>query len=96
MASKNSPTDIWTVVDIAFNGWNVVSSHQSQQDANAIDATMGWRGEGTPRAWPLHQLPNRWGAHAGETLHRTANRGRGCRSRSQSPPSAARRHCGVG
>ena len=33
MTSKNSPTDIWTVVDIAFNGWNVVSSHQSQQDA---------------------------------------------------------------
>ena len=35
MASKNAPIDIWAVVDIAFNGWNVVSSHQSQQDAEA-------------------------------------------------------------
>ena len=33
MASKNAPIDTWMVVDIAFNGWNVVSSHQSQQDA---------------------------------------------------------------
>ena len=33
MASKNAPFDTWMVVDIAFNGWNVVSSHQSQQDA---------------------------------------------------------------
>ena len=35
MASKNAPIDTWMVVDIAFNGWNVVSSHQSQQDAEA-------------------------------------------------------------
>jgi hypothetical protein len=35
MASKYSPTDTWTVVDIAFNGWNVVSSHQWQHEAEA-------------------------------------------------------------
>ena len=35
MASKNAPIDTWMVVDIAFNGWNVVSSHRSQQDAEA-------------------------------------------------------------
>ena len=35
MTSKYSPTDIWTVVDIAFNGWNVVSSHRWQHEAEA-------------------------------------------------------------
>jgi hypothetical protein len=35
MVSKNSPTDIRTVVDIAFNRWNVVSSHQWQHEAEA-------------------------------------------------------------
>jgi hypothetical protein len=35
MTPKSSPTDIWTVVDIAFNGWNVVSAHQWQHEAEA-------------------------------------------------------------
>ena len=27
------PLDTWMVVDVAFNEWNVVSSHASQYDA---------------------------------------------------------------
>ena len=48
MASKNAPFDTWMVVDIAFNGWNVVSSHQSQQDA---EAERDRRNDGLARRW---------------------------------------------
>ena len=33
MTLKNVPIDTWMVVDVAFNGWNVVSTHASQHDA---------------------------------------------------------------
>ena len=33
MTSKNVPIDRWMVVDVAFNGWSVVSTHASQKDA---------------------------------------------------------------
>ena len=33
MTLKKLPIDTWMVVDVAFNGWNVVSSRASQHDA---------------------------------------------------------------
>jgi hypothetical protein len=33
MTGRKMPLGTWMVVDIAFNGWNVVSSHASQHDA---------------------------------------------------------------
>jgi hypothetical protein len=33
MRMKNLPTNTWMVVDVAYNSWNVVSTHGSQGDA---------------------------------------------------------------
>jgi hypothetical protein len=33
MELKKMPTNVWMVVDVAYNGWNVVSTHGSQRDA---------------------------------------------------------------
>jgi hypothetical protein len=33
MTSKNVPLDTWMVVDIAYNRWNVVSTHASRNEA---------------------------------------------------------------
>ena len=35
MALKKVPTNTWMVVDVAFNGWHVVSTHSSQRNAEA-------------------------------------------------------------
>ena len=35
MASKKLPLDTWMVVDVAYNGWNVVSAHACRHDAEA-------------------------------------------------------------
>jgi hypothetical protein len=32
-AAMKVPTNVWMVVDVANNGWNVVSTHDSQRDA---------------------------------------------------------------
>ena len=29
------PTNVWMVVDVAYNGWTVVSTHDSQRDAES-------------------------------------------------------------
>jgi hypothetical protein len=46
MTFKNVPIDTWMVVDVAFNGWNVVSTHASQNDAERERDT---RNEGLAR-----------------------------------------------
>ena len=33
MAMRKMPTNTWMVVDVAYNGWNVVSTHASQDEA---------------------------------------------------------------
>src|SRR6476620_11087394 len=71
-------------------------SRSKTRKPNAIDATMGWQGDGTARACTVRWLAKGWAAHAGEDHIVMLNTGRGRRSRSQSPPSAALRHCGVG
>ena len=35
MALKKVPTNTWMVVDVAFNGWHVVSTHSSRRNAEA-------------------------------------------------------------
>ena len=30
---RKLPTNTWMVVDVAYNGWNVVSTHASQDEA---------------------------------------------------------------
>jgi len=46
MTLKNMPTDPWMVVDVANNGWNVISTHASQNDAERERDT---RNEGLAR-----------------------------------------------
>jgi len=46
MTLKNVPIDTWMVVDVAFNRWNVVSTHASQNDAERERDT---RNEGLAR-----------------------------------------------
>lgn len=33
MGMKQVATSVWMVVDVAYNGWTVVSTHDSQRDA---------------------------------------------------------------
>lgn len=33
MGLKKVPTNVWMVVDVAYNGWTVVSTHDCQRDA---------------------------------------------------------------
>jgi hypothetical protein len=33
MGTSKVPTNVWMVVDVANNGWTVVSTHDSQRDA---------------------------------------------------------------
>ena len=33
MGMKQMATSVWIVVDVAYNGWNVVSTHDLQRDA---------------------------------------------------------------
>jgi hypothetical protein len=33
MGIEQITTSVWMVVDVAYNGWNVVSTHGSQRDA---------------------------------------------------------------
>jgi hypothetical protein len=44
MTLKSVPIDTWMVVDVAFNGWTVVSTHASQNDADRERDTRnkGW------------------------------------------------------
>jgi hypothetical protein len=46
MTLKSMPIDTWMVVDVAFKGWNVVSTHASQNDAERERDT---RNEGLAR-----------------------------------------------
>lgn len=46
MTLKSVPIDTWMVVDVAFNGWNVVSTHESQ---NAAERERDTRNEGLAR-----------------------------------------------
>jgi hypothetical protein len=46
MTLKNVPIDTWMVVDVAFNRWNVISTHASQSDAERERDT---RNEGLTR-----------------------------------------------
>jgi hypothetical protein len=46
MTLKNVPIDTWMVVDVAFNRWNVVSTHTSQ---NAAEQERDIRNEGLAR-----------------------------------------------
>jgi hypothetical protein len=46
MTLKSVPIDTWMVVDVAFKGWNVVSTHASQNDAERERDT---RNEGLAR-----------------------------------------------
>jgi hypothetical protein len=46
MTLKNVPIDIWMVVDVTFNRWNVVSTHASQ---NAAERERDTRNEGLSR-----------------------------------------------
>ena len=70
MTLKNVPIDTWMVVDVAFNGWNVVSTHASQNDAerNGTRAMRVWNDDGTVPAWHWNRLPSAWVVRAAETL----------------------------
>ena len=46
MTSRNVPIDRWMVVDVAFNRWNVVSTHASQ---NTAERERDTRNEGLAR-----------------------------------------------
>jgi hypothetical protein len=35
MQFKKMPANVWMVVDVAYNGWTVVSTHGSQNDAES-------------------------------------------------------------
>jgi hypothetical protein len=35
MELNKIPTNVWMVVDVAYNGWTVVSTHDCQGDAEA-------------------------------------------------------------
>jgi len=46
MTMKNMPIDTWMVVDVAYNRWDVVSTHASKNEAERERDT---RNEGLPR-----------------------------------------------
>jgi hypothetical protein len=76
MELKKMPTNVWMVVDIAYNAWNVVSTHGSQRDA---ETERDRRNKGSGKA-------------ALQRLHRTQadRRGRPTLPRLKSAGSAAR------
>ena len=70
MTLKYVPIDTWMVVDVADNGWNVISTHASQNDAERERDT---RNEGLARrrysaCMALKPLPSGWAARAVEIL----------------------------
>jgi hypothetical protein len=46
MQLNRMPTNVWTVVDVAYNGWTVVSTHDCQR---AAEAERDRRNEGLAR-----------------------------------------------